>query len=562
MLRELRIKNLAIIEDAAAEFGKGLNVITGETGAGKSIIISALSLALGERATSTIIRSGEKEGTVQAFFDIPPPPFNRAVKKFLQDTGIEADEGIIFRRIIPADGKSKAYINDSIVSLQTLSDASRAIIDIHGQYEHQSLLSSESQLELLDIFSGLEKAKEEAGGLYLKLSGLREEMAGLSRRNEERASRIELLEFQANEIGAAGLKAGEEEELEKETAILGSAVRLAELANRAYESLYSSESACISNLSGVINDIKEISSIDSRAGDTLTSLSEAVPLLEEASYFLRDYKDSLDFDPARLEEVQERIELIKRLRKKYGGSLEAVIECRERAMKELEELRHSGERLDELEKEIEDTKKVFTEKAKALSEKRRAAAKRLEPKIIDELSKLSMPDTQFSISITQQQGEDTSGGFKASINGIDSVEFLISPNIGESLKPLSKIASGGELSRVMLALKGIMSGGSIPVLVFDEIDSGIGGKTADAVGRRLKELASAHQVICITHLPQIASFADSHLTIEKKAEKGKTRVIIKKVEKDERVHEIARMLGGASEASLKHAKEMLKEKRG
>lgn len=563
MLRELRIKNLAIIEDAAAEFGEGLNVLTGETGAGKSIIISALSLALGERATSTIIRSGEKEGTVQAFFDIKPGAFHGSVETFLRDAGIEADEGIILTRSISSAGKSKAYINDSMINLQTLSDASRAIIDIHGQYEHQSLLAPEKQLELLDLHGGLQKERQAVSDLYAGMSGLRQKISALEQKDKERFQRIDMLQFQIKEIEAAGVKTGEEEELQEEAKILSSAVRLAELANRAYDSLYSLDSACITNLSSVMDDLKEISVIDSRAEDALKSAGDAMPLLEEASYFLRDYKDGINFDPARLEDVQERLELIKRLKKKYGETLQDVIDKRESALIELEELQHSEEMLDGLKKELVDSRQRLTEKAHELSKKRKAVAKKLEPKIIAELAKLSMPDTQFSIGITQQQGDDTSDGFKVTSMGIDDIEFLISPNVGEALKPLSKIASGGELSRVMLALKGIMSGGDrIPVLVFDEIDSGIGGKAAETVGKRLKDLSSMHQVICITHLPQIASYADIHLKIEKKTEKGKTRVSIKRVEKDERAEEIARMLSGEiSDVSLKHAKEMLKSKK-
>lgn len=562
MLRELRIKNLAIIEDAAAEFGAGLNVLTGETGAGKSIIISALSLALGERATSTIIRSGEKEGTVQAFFDIKPGAFNKSFEAFLHDSGVEADEGIILTRNISSAGKSKAYINDSMINLQTLSDASSALIDIHGQFEHQSLLAAEKQLELLDLHGGLQKERQEVSDLYERMSGLRQKISALAQKDKERLSRIDMLQFQIKEIESAGVKLGEEEELEEEVKILSSAVRLAELANRAYDSLYSLDSACITNLSSVINDLKEISDIDSRATEALKSAEDAMPLLEEASYFLRDYKDGINFDPARLEEVQERLELIKRLKKKYGETLQDIIDKRESALIELEELQHSEEMLDSLKKELDDSRNRLTEKAHELSKKRKSVAKKLEPKIIEELSKLSMPDTQFSISITQQQGDDTSDGFKVTSMGIDEIEFLISPNVGETLKPLSKIASGGELSRVMLALKGIMSDGdNIPVLVFDEIDAGIGGKAAETVGKRLKDLSSMHQVICITHLPQIASYADIHLKIEKKTEKGKTRVRINRVDGDARVEEIARMLSGEiSDVSLKHAKEMLKAK--
>ncbi len=563
MLRELQIKNLAIIEDAAVEFREGLNVLTGETGAGKSIIISALSLALGERASSSSVRSGKKEGSVQAFFDIPSALLEKASGVDLEGLGIDTDNGLILRRVVSSQGKSRAYINDSMVNLQTLSDISGIVIDIHGQYEHQSLLSPDNQLELLDLYGGLQKERQEVAGLYTSLSSLKHKISSLLQKEKERAQRIDILEFQIDEIESGGIKPGEEEELEEEAKFLGSAVRLAELANSAYDSLYTSDTAGLSSLSGVLNDLKEISEIDSRIADTLKTAEEAMPLLEEVSYFLRDYKDSLDFDPTRLEQVQERLELIKKLKKKYGDSIQDIIEFREKAMIELEELQYSEEKLESLNKELLECRESFTKKAHALSKKRNATAKKLEPKIVNELSKLSMPDTEFSVRITQEEGDDTADGFRSIQNGIDEVEFMISPNPGEALKPLNKIASGGEISRIMLALKGIMSeGDSIPILVFDEIDAGIGGKTAETVGMRLKALSTRHQVICITHLAQIASFADLHLKIEKSTVKGKTEVDIRRIDKDEKTEEIARMLSGElTDVSMKHAREMLKSKK-
>jgi DNA repair protein RecN (Recombination protein N) len=563
MLRELQIKNLAIIEDAVVEFGEGLNVLTGETGAGKSIIISALSLALGERASSSSVRSGKKEGSVRSFFEISSDDLDKVSAVDLEGLGIDTENGLILRRVVSSQGKSRAYINDSMVNLQTLSEISSSVIDIHGQYEHQSLLSPDNQLELLDLFGGLQKERQEVADLYASLTGLKQKISLLLQKEKERVQRIDMLEFQIEEIESAGVKPGEEEELEEEVKILGSAVRLAELANSAYDSLYASDAACIPNLSGVINDLKEISEIDSRAADALKTAEEALPLLEEVSYFLRDYKENLDFDPARLEQVQERLELIKRLKKKYGESIQDIIEHREKALIELEDLQYSEERLERLNKELDECRDSFTKKAQALSKKRKTAATKLEPKIISELAKLSMPDTQFKVSITHEEGDDTTDGHKAGPDGIDEVEFMISPNPGEALKPLTKIASGGELSRIMLALKGIMSESDrIPILVFDEIDAGIGGKTAEVVGKRLKALSSRHQVICITHLPQIASYADVHLKIEKSAVKGRTKVDIRRIEKEERTEEIARMLSGdTSEVSMKHAREMLKAKK-
>ncbi|MEK6529202.1 MAG: DNA repair protein RecN, partial [Nitrospirota bacterium] len=562
MLRELRIKNLAIIDDATVNFESGLNALTGETGAGKSIIIDALCLALGERASGELIRSGEKEAVIEAFFDIQPKLLSHSAQLHLNDIGIDIEEGIIMKRIISAQGKSRAYINDSMVNVQTLSEISRSIIDVHGQYEHQSLLMPDNQLNLLDAYGGLLAERQEVTELYEKQSDLGHKIQALIEKEKERAQRLDVLRFQINEIESANLKTGDEEETLDEAKILGSAHRLAELAGQAYDSLYSSEAACISNLSKIIGALREISGIDQRGSDALKNASDALPLLEEAGYFLRDYKDSLNFNPQRLEEIQERLELIKAFKRKYGNNIQEILDYREKAVRELDELQRSEERLDIFKAEWQDIRKRLTEKAQLLSKKRKTVSKKIEQQVMEELSGLSMPDTKFSIQITREKGDDTAGlpagqegGFSVNSNGIDRVEYLISPNIGEELKPLSKIASGGELSRVMLALKGIMAKGDrIPVLIFDEIDAGIGGMAAETVGQKLRGLSSRHQVICITHLPQIASYADTHLKIEKKVRGKRTTVEIRKIEKDERTVEIARMLsGGSSEVSMKHA---------
>ena len=562
MLRELHIKNLAIIDDASANFEKGLNVLTGETGAGKSIIIDALCLALGERASTEVIRSGEKEAVVEAFFDIPPKLLNSSSRRFLQDLGINIENGIILKRILSAQGKNRAYINDSMVNVQTLSEISKGIIDVHGQYEYQSLLSPDHQLDMLDAYGGLLIERQEFTAIYETQTSLKQQIAELMQKEKERAHRLDILGFQVNEIETADLKTGEEKELSEEVKILSSASLLTELANQAYESLYSSDSACLTSLSKILNSLKEISNIDVRAADAVKSAEEAIPLLEETAYFLRDYKDSLNFNPERLEEIQTRLELIKGLKKKYGGSIQEVLDYREKGLRELDELQHSEEKLETLNAELKKLKNILTEKAQHLSKQRKVVAKKIQQQVVSELSSLSMPDTRFSIQITQEAGDDTADDFKANSKGIDKVEYLISPNIGEELKPLSKIASGGELSRVMLALKGILAkGDKIPVLIFDEIDAGIGGRAAETVGQKLKSLSASHQIICITHLPQIASYADTHLKIEKKIKAKRTTVEVRKIEKDERTVEIARMLSGdSSEVSIKHAWEMIKSK--
>lgn len=563
MLRELHIKNLAIIDDLAIEFDKGLNVLTGETGAGKSIIINALSLALGEKASGELIRSGEREAIVEAFFEISPHLLDESNIQSLNDMGIGIDDGIILKRMIPLHGKGRAYINNSLIPISFLSKLSSNIIDIHGQYEHQSLLSVDTQRRMLDAYGGLIKESGEIEELYGRLRGLKKELASLIEKEKVRSQRIDILRYQLNEIKDANLKVGEEEELIEEEKVLSNALRLTELSNRAYDYIYLSDSSCITNLSRAISDLRDIANIDAKVSDALKSIEDAMLLLEEASYFLRDYRERLNISPQRLDSLQERLHLISGLKRKYGDSIEDVLRYKDRIEAELGELEHSEERLEGLKIEIDELRKRFTEKAHELSRKRREVSRRLEHKIINELSVLSMADSQFKIDIRQEEGDDTTDGLRAMQRGIDYVEFLISPNKGEELRPLTKIASGGELSRIMLALKGILTKGDVPVLVFDEIDAGIGGMTAETVGRKLKALSDEHQVICITHLPQIASFADRHLMIRKRIKGGRTTVEVKRVEGKDRIEEIARMLSGdTTDTSLKHAKELLKKARG
>lgn len=561
MLRELHIKNFSIIDNATVEFQEGFNVITGETGAGKSIIIDALCLTLGERATGELVRSGETEAVVEAFFDIQPKLLSRSTRQFLEDNSIDISEGLILKRMISSQGRSRAYINGSMVTVQALSDISSKIIDVHGQYEHQSLLSPDNQLDMLDAYGGLLDAREAVAKLHETQLALKHQISELIQKDKERAQRLDILKYQLSEIEAAGLRPGEEEELAEELKILSSAGRLTELANQAHESLSSSETACMTNLTKILNSLKEIRSIDARADEALKSVEDALPLLEETAYFLRDYKDAIDFSPERLETVQERLEFIKGLKRKYGADIQAILDYGEKAGTEIEGLLYSEERLESLKTELAGLKNKLTETANELSNKRKAVAIKIESKVVAELAELSMPGTKFSIRMTREEGDDTADGFRATHRGIDNIEFLIAPNVGEELKPVSKTASGGELSRIMLALKGIMAKGDhIPVLIFDEIDAGIGGRAAETVGQKLNNLASRHQIISITHLPQIASYAGTHLKIEKKVKDKRTIVEISRIEKDERTEELARMLSGeTTSVSLKHAKEMLKK---
>jgi DNA repair protein RecN (Recombination protein N) len=543
MLRELRIKNFAIIDDLRVGFGKGLNVITGETGAGKSIIVDSLGLALGGRAQSDLIRSGEKEAIVQAYFETD------GTDNF-PDIGIDLSDGLVLRRSISATGKNRAYVNDIIVSLQGLAEIGRSLVDIHGQHEHQSLLSVEKHRRLLDSFGRLQEDGKELEILYREVEALKREEAELKQKIKERAHRLDLLRFQIREIDTASLKVGEKEDLTEKKTILSNLGKLNELAETAYSMIYNADGSCVERLSAVISKVKEISSIDHSVSGILEMLESARPYIEDAAVSLRGFKDKYEVEPEKLNEIEDRLELIRKLEKKYGEGAENIIGYRDGAENELRELELADERADLVEAELKRKDEGLINAAALLSAKRKAAAGKLEALVGGELRELAFGNAEFVIIVQREA---------ISPHGIDRVEFLFSANPGEPPKPLAKIASGGELSRVMLALKSILADfDSIPVVIFDEVDAGIGGKTAKSVGIKLKAIAGRRQVLCTTHLPQIASMADFHIKTEKTQKEEKVSVEVKELSGSERLHEIARMLSGKiTDVSLKHAKELI-----
>jgi DNA repair protein RecN (Recombination protein N) len=544
MLKELRIKNLAIIDDLAVRFESGLNVLTGETGAGKSIIVDALSLALGSRAHADLVRSGEREAMIQAYFDVEG--------NNIPDFGIDVSDGLILRRSLSPGGKSKAYINDTMVSLQSLGEVGKSLVDIHGQHEHQSLMYIDKHRVLLDSYGKLHDDRKRVGELYRDVHLLRREKEDLQQMIKERTYRQELLRFQLNEIETARLIPGEKEALIEEKSILSNLERLRELTEISYDTLYGSEGSCTEKLSSVITKVKEMSLLDQRLSETLNLLESALPFLEDASISLRDLKNKYDLEPERLAEIEERIELIKSLERKYGQGVETVMRYKDEAEEELGTLEMTDERLNAVDAEIKEKEGMLFEDALSLSDKRKTVARTIEELVKMELKELAFTDAEFRIDIKQES--ITSMGF-------DRVEFLFSANPGEPPKPLIKIASGGELSRVMLALKSILADvDNMPILIFDEVDAGIGGRTAESVGQKLKKISNKHQVLCTTHLPQIASLGDFHLQITKRQRNGKVFVEVKELSGRERQDEIARMLSGKiTDASLKHAKELLRD---
>jgi len=543
MLKELRIKNLAIIDDLKIRFEAGLNVLTGETGAGKSIIVDALGLALGERAQTELIKSGKDEASVEAFFDISEHPA-------LREMGIIAEDGIAIRRNISSAGKSRAYINDSLVNIQSLSAIGKTLVDMHGQHEHQSLLSTDNQRILLDFYGKLSPKRAAVEAIFNEVQALVKELHRLKADVKERMQRMDLLSFQINEIDSAALKEGEKEALAEERVILANLNKLNELVETAYTALYASEEACTEKLAYVISKLRDMSAIDQSINETLSLLESARPLLEDAAVSLRGFKEKYDLDPKRLESLEERLETIKKLEKKYGEGTDSIIRYRDEAEKELASLKHSDEKIEALEKALKEKEEKLLKAAADLSEKRKQTAKNISKAVEKILKELAFEKAGFRVDVSRAPLSPT---------GLDAIEFLFSANAGEPLKPLTKVASGGELSRIMLALKNILADvDSIPVLIFDEVDAGIGGRTAESVGVKLKRLSKARQVICITHLPQIASAANYHIMIEKSQKKDSTSVRIKELTPDERTAEIARMLSGKiTDVSLKHAGELL-----
>ena len=550
MLKELRIRNLAIIDDLSVRFDKGLNVLTGETGAGKSIIVDALGLAIGERAQSDLIRSGGTEASVQAYFELED-------YTALPDIGIATADGLTLRRVLSSGGKSRAYVNDTMVTLQTLSAIGGALVDVLSQHEHQSLLAADKQRSLVDSFGKLQPDREAVEKLFRETDLLKNKCVELREKERERAHRLDLLRFQIQEIDAASLREGEKETLEDEKRILANLTKLTELTGVSYSLLYESDGSCSEKLSKVISHLRDISAIDNSMEETLQLLESAMPLIEDASLALGRYRDRFDFEPGRLEAVEDRLELIRKLEKKYGEDIAAILSYRDAAQKETEGIESADETLAALEADLGAKRDALMQAALELSEKRTKAAKKIGKLISAVLTDLAFGSAEFRIDIKKETDEE--GKYKIGATGLNSVTFLFSANPGEPLKPLSRIISGGELSRVMLSLKTILADlDNTPVLIFDEVDAGIGGKTAESVGKRLGVISGRHQLLCITHLPQIASMADFHLRIEKIEKDGKVSVEVKELSGRERQDEIARMLSGTvTEISRRHAGELL-----
>jgi DNA repair protein RecN (Recombination protein N) len=538
MLAELRIVNFALIEQLHLEFQPGFTALTGETGAGKSLLIDAIALLVGGRGSAEQIRSGEDEAHLEASFHLPDAhPLLQQLRAMDVLGGKERD--LVVKRILSRSGRHRVYVNGGLSSLRVLEALGGTLVDVHGQHEQQSLLAAAKQLAAVDAFGSLEPMRALYETAYREWRELERHLDDLRRTGGDRTRLEELLRFQVGEIEQAALSADEEGRLQAERQRLGHAHRLRELAEISYAELQGDERGILMQLARLGRSLAELGETDPAMKDCEPLVREAAIQLKDLSGRLRDYADDLDADPARLGLVEDRWDLLQRLKAKYGGSVETVLAAAARARDDLEAMEDHANRSADLMKRLEAAHRVMSDKAEQLTKKRREAAKRLTALVARELSALKMAHTAFEIVVTPQEPDGCGP------TGRDRVEFLLSSNIGEPPRPLSRIASGGELSRVMLALKTVLAESDhVPVLVFDEVDTGVGGAVAAAMGTRLRNLGAYHQVFCITHLPQVASQAEHHLLVAK-GEKGKrTTTSVTLLTGVGREEEIARMLGG------------------
>ena len=539
MLTELRISNFAVLEQLDLSIDAGFTVLTGETGAGKSLLIDAIKLLIGGRASSDQIRFGEDEAHLEAAFVIP---FGHPVLDRLRAQEILGphDSQLIIRRVIARSGRNRVYLNGVMSPVHVLEEFGGTLVDIHGQHDQQSLLAPSTQLDALDAFGRLQTLREQYQSAYRDWTVACHERAELAVKIQQAGQREDYLAFQLQELDDAALCAGEEEALQSERRRLGSSRRLGELAVEAQERIQTDYTGILPNLIMVERALGELAQIDPDMQDAGRLVDEARVLLKETTDCLRGYIDRLDDDPMRLTAVEDRLAVIQKLKKKYGGTIDAVIETHRRVRDELDGIRHSDEEIEQHDRLIRERRDVVFRASCELSAQRKDAAKQLTKIVRRELDALKMGQTQFMIQLNTREGDEAYGA-----DGADRAEFLISANAGEPLKPLSRVASGGELSRIMLALKSALAGADrVPVIIFDEIDTGVGGAVAAAIGKRLKELGRVHQVLCVTHLPQVASQAAHHLCLEKSQIKNRTMTSVRPLSSTERENEIARMLGG------------------
>jgi len=571
LLVELRVKNLGIIEDINWRLDDGLNIITGETGAGKSLVIDAVELLLAGKADEEVIRHGADQAQIEGVFSLPPKENLASLQELLAEKELAADEDTL---VIDCQLRRKSpdiiRVNGHAVPKALLRQIGSLLVDIHGQSDHLSLFDSSSHLDFLDSYAHTLELRQDFNAKAKELNKVEQELKALEKDEQERARREEFLRFQLEEISRAQLKEGEEPELERERDILASAEKLKAVSYEAYRALYEEDASsqatpALDKLNEAALAIKKLVEIDPSLKRQLGFLEETIDGLTETARSLRAYSDGLEYDPNRLEEIESRLELIRGLKRKYGQSISEVLTYLTKAQKELDEVSNSAERSARLKETAASLKPAMGQTAARLSAERAKAAEKLMTEVKKELNDLNMPQVEFRVSLSQEKDE---GGiplpdgqsYAFGNEGVDTVEFMASTNPGEPLKPLAKIASTGELSRFTLALKGALSEADhIPVLIFDEIDIGVGGRSGEIIGKKLSSLARNHQVVCVTHLPQIAAFADAHFSVHKELAGARTLSLLESLEDEARLKELAIMLGGAqyTETALTNARELI-----
>lgn len=565
------MENYAVVERARVRFHRGLNLLTGETGSGKSLVVDALGLILGGRASADMVRSDAERARVSAVFEVPE---DLGLRDLLDRAGVPVEDGeLLVEREVLASGKSRAFLGNRPVTIALLREIAPFLGDIHGQHEQQQLFSAEAQLLALDEFAGLERQREEAGVLFRRWKNIERELAELDRSEQEKLRMADLWSFQRKEIEAAALKPNEDAQLEQERAVLRNVAKLQENAGAAYAALsgeeHEEQASVATQLRMALKKLEELARIDASLERVAETLRTAAIGVDDASYAIRDYLDRLEADPKRLDEIESRLALIERLKRKYGGTsvpsrLEDVLAFLEDVRAKMEAIETAGERRARLETDLARASAAYREHAAALTDARKAAAAKLAKKVEAELDSLALESAVFRIEVREANWSES---------GADRVEFLISANAGEEPRPLERVASGGELSRIALALKTSLgnslgnslgkaarANGVFRTLVFDEIDTGIGGGVAEAVGRRLKKLSASNQVLCVTHLAQVAGFADHHYSVEKREVKGRTVAEIEELSAEARTREIGRMLSGqkVTPEALKHAEQLIR----
>jgi DNA repair protein RecN (Recombination protein N) len=564
MLRELSIRNFAIIDDLRIQFAPGLTILSGETGAGKSILINAINLVLGSRASAALIRSGCEAAEIEALFQISP---QSAAARTMDANGYTSSEGLLIRRIISRTDSNRIYINGRLATMQLLGTITENLASISGQHVHQNLLKEEYHLLILDQFGGLLSQRQAVFDAYHEILPLIDKLERLKTLKNQRAQQVELLHYQRDEIESAALTEGEDAGLEKERNRLKNSELLFQTVFQAVEEIYSGQGSAAEMLTTVRKNLEKAVRVDSALSPGVEHLIQMNFLLEELVDHLRNYLKTVEMDEGRLEAVEERLDLINKLKRKYGGSLDGVFAHSKAISLELDEVENVDEQITATEKKLTGCHNRLTESALNLSRQRRNTASTLAHAVKAELKNLKMGQSRFEVALHHvSTGDRTSdflkvNGMQVFDSGLDRAVFRIAPNVGEEVKPLTAIASGGELSRIVLALKSILAAtDAVETVVFDEVDAGIGGGTAEVVGQKLLELSAHHQVICITHLPQIAKFGAHHLSISKRVVKGRTLTAITVLDEKSRVEELARMLGGVdiTPATLNHARELLK----